>query len=95
MKENKTDTFTQLRAIHSFQNRSLSLDEINTYFNGSYETLPNALQKLLIYAKENDFMPEGTVRHTFPEGPPQHKNPEKFITQVFLPIKNIGSGFAL
>lgn len=59
------------------------------YHHGSYETLPNALQKLLSYAKENNFIPEGTARHTYLEGPPQHKNPEKFITQVFLPIKNI------
>ena len=35
----------------------------------------------------NDFqMPQGILRHTYLEGPPQHKDPAKFITQVILPI---------
>ena len=30
--------------------------------------------------------PQGILRHTYLEGPPQHKDPAKFITQVILPI---------
>lgn len=65
------------------------LKGICIYYHGAYENLPYAAQKLLAYAKENGLIPCGTLRHTYLEGPPQHKNPEKFITQVFLPIKNI------
>ena len=44
-------------------------------------------QKLLEYAKENGLEPRGMVRNTYLEGPPQHKDPHKFITQVALPLK--------
>ena len=50
--------------------------------------------------KENNTFPQLRAIRIFqnlalsPKGPPQHKNPENFITQVFLPIKNIESGFA-
>lgn len=41
---------------------------------------------LLDHANARGLTPLGTLRHTYLEGPPQHKDPSKFITQVILPI---------
>lgn len=57
------------------------------YHHGAYEELPAVGQRLLNYAQEHGLMPAGTLRHTYLEGPPQHKDPSKFITQVILPIR--------
>lgn len=57
------------------------------YHHGAYEDIPAVGQQLLIYAKEHGMTPAGTMRHTYLEGPPQHKDPAKFITQVALPLK--------
>ena len=43
-------------------------------------------RKLLDYAAEHGLTPLGVLRHTYLEGPPQHKDPGKFITQVALPV---------
>ena len=40
------------------------------------------------YAKENNIKLTGTIRHTYLEGPPQHTNPDNFITQVALIIED-------
>ena len=56
------------------------------YHHGAYEELPAVGRQLLDYAKEHGLMPQGILRHTYLEGPPQHKDPAKFITQVILPI---------
>ena len=56
------------------------------YHHGAYEELPAVGQQLLVYAAAHDLTPLGTLRHTYLEGPPQHKDPAKFITQVALPI---------
>lgn len=53
----------------------------------AYEEMYDVAQKLLEYAKENGLEPRGMVRNTYLEGPPQHKDPHKFITQVALPLK--------
>lgn len=66
-----------------------TLKGICIYHHGAYEKLHDVAQRLLTYAKENNLIPLGTIRHTYLEGPPQHKNPENFITRIFLPIKNI------
>ena len=39
-----------------------------------------------IHTAARGLVPLGTLRHTYLEGPPQHKDPSKFITQVILPI---------
>ena len=52
------------------------------------EDLPAVGRRLLEYAAEHQFSPRGTLRHIYLEGPPQHKDPSKFITQVVLPIKS-------
>lgn len=56
------------------------------YHHGAYEELPAVGRQLLNYAKEHGLTPQGILRHTYLEGPPQHKDPAKFITQVILPI---------
>jgi len=54
------------------------------YHRGSYEKLPFAKQELLNFAHERGIILQGFVRYVFLEGPPQHKDPEKFITMVAL-----------
>ena len=69
-----------------------SVAAICIYHHGAYEELPAVGQRLLSYAQEHGLMPAGTLRHTYLEGPPQHKDPSKFITQVALPIQNAQNG---
>ena len=63
-------------------------DALSIYHHGAYEDLPAAGQRLLEYAAEHQFSPRGILRHIYLEGPPQHKDPSRFITQVVLPIKS-------
>ena len=56
------------------------------YHHGAYEELPAVGRQLLDYAAAHGLTPLGTLRHTYLEGPPQHKDPSKFITQVALPV---------
>ena len=60
------------------------------YHHGAYEELPAVGRQLLDYAKAHGLTPAGMLRHTYLEGPPQHKDPAKFITQVSLPLKESG-----
>ena len=62
------------------------MQAICIYHHGAYEELPAVGRQLLDYAKEHGLTPQGILRHTYLEGPPQHKDPAKFITQVILPI---------
>lgn len=64
-----------------------SMPALCIYHHGAYEEMYDVAQKLLAYAKENGLEPRGMVRNTYLEGPPQHKDPHKFITQVALPLK--------
>lgn len=61
--------------------RALSL-----YHHGAYEELPAVGRKLLDCAEARGLTPRGMLRHIYLEGPPQHKDPKKFITQVLLPV---------
>ena len=70
-----------------FVTRLPPTDALSIYHHGAYEDLP-AVGRLLEYAAEHQFAPRGTLRHIYLEGPPQHKDPYKFITQVVLPIKS-------
>lgn len=56
------------------------------YHHGPYEDLPAVARQLIEYATTRGLSPLGTVRHTYLEGPPQHKDPAKFITQLTLPV---------
>lgn len=54
------------------------------FYHGSYESIPSVRDKIVAFAKENDILLKGICRHIYLEGPPQHKDPSKFITQVVL-----------
>ncbi|MDO4552288.1 MAG: MerR family transcriptional regulator [Bacillota bacterium] len=56
--------------------------------HGDYGELPAIRERLIGYAQEQCIELLGTCRHIYLEGPPQHKDPEKFITQVALPVKD-------
>lgn len=64
-----------------------AFDAVSTYHHGAYEELANVRKKLIIYAKKNGLTVSGKCRHVYLEGPPQHKDPHKFITQVLIPIE--------
>jgi len=61
---------------------------LSMFYHGSYESIPAVRDKIIAYAKENGIPLKGTCRHIYLEGPPQHKDPSKFITQVALPIQS-------
>lgn len=62
------------------------LQAVCIYHHDAYEELPAVAQQLLDYAASRNLTPVGTLRHTYLEGPPHHKDPSKFITQIALPI---------
>ena len=64
-----------------------SLDAISLCHYGAYEDIYKARDKLIAYAAENNVKITGICRHVYVEGPPQHKDPSKFITQIILPIE--------
>ena len=59
------------------------------YHHGAYEKLPEAVEKLVKYAEKNKIRILDKYRFAFLEGPPQHNDKNKFITQVIIPIKEI------
>lgn len=63
-----------------------SFNAIYLSHRGAYEDIPKSREKLVAYAKENDIKTAGVCRHIYVEGPPQHKDPSKFITQIILPL---------
>lgn len=60
---------------------------VSCFHHGAYEKIPEVRERLLAYAEENGLSLSGTCRHVYVEGPPQHKNPSKFITRILLPIE--------
>ena len=60
---------------------------LSLYHHGAYEELPAVVQRLFAYAQAHGLTPTGAVRRIYLEGPPQHKDPAKFITQVVLPLE--------
>jgi DNA-binding transcriptional MerR regulator len=54
--------------------------------HGGYETLPAVRARMRAWAAEQGIALAGTCRHIYLEGPPQHKDPQKYITQVALPL---------
>ncbi len=59
---------------------------ISCFHHGAYEDIPKVREKMIDFAKENSLKLFGKCRHIYVEGPPQHKDPSKFITQIILPI---------
>ena len=66
---------------------STATPALSLYHHGAYEDLPAAEKKLRAYARQHGFTPKGTLRRIYLEGPPQHKDPAKFVTQVALPLE--------
>ena len=60
---------------------------LSLYHHGAYEDLPAAEKKLRAYARRHGLTPTGKLRRIYFKGPPQHKDPAKFITQVALPLE--------
>ena len=65
---------------------------LSLYHHGAYEMLPAAVQQLFACAQAQGLTPAGSVRRIYLEGPPQHKDPAKFITQVALPLRETPCG---
>lgn len=63
-----------------------SFNAISFFHHGAYEDIPKVREKLIAYAKENNIKLSGNCRHIYVEGPPQHKDPSKFITQIILAV---------
>lgn len=60
---------------------------ISFFHHGPYEEIPNARKRLISYAKEHSLTLSGIFRNLYLEGPPQHKDPTKFITQIIAILK--------
>ncbi|MBQ3225118.1 MAG: MerR family transcriptional regulator [Oscillospiraceae bacterium] len=59
-----------------------TLRALSIYHHGAYEAIPETRKKLFSYAKEAGITLSGTYRHVYLEGPPQHKDKSRFITQI-------------
>ena len=60
---------------------------LSFYHHGAYEEIQDARKRLVEYAKENGINLSGVFRNVFLEGPPQHKDPSRFITQLIAMIE--------
>lgn len=57
------------------------------FYHGCYESIPSARDRIVAYAKEHGIPLKGSCRHIYLEGPPQHTDPNKFITQIAVLIQ--------
>lgn len=58
------------------------LNALALFHHGAYEDISKVREKLIRYAKDNNTELSGIFRNLYLEGPPQHKDKSKFITQV-------------
>ena len=63
------------------------LKAISMFHHGAYEDIPQVIKKLVSYAGDNNIKLTGTFRNLYLEGPPQHKDKSKFITQIIALIE--------
>lgn len=63
------------------------LQAISLFHHGAYEDIPQKRKKLLQYAKENNITLSGVFRNLYLEGPPQHKDKSRFVTQIIALIR--------
>lgn len=63
------------------------LRAISFFHHGAYEDICEARKRLITYAEENNIKLSGTFRNLYLEGPPQHKDKSKFITQIIAIIE--------
>lgn len=64
-----------------------ALKGISFFHHGAYEDIANARKKLVDYAEKNNIKLSGVFRNLYLEGPPQHKDKSKFITQIIALIE--------
>ena len=62
------------------------LKGISFFHHGPYEDISKARKNLITYAEENNLKLTGVFRNIYLEGPPQHKDKSKFITQIIAII---------
>ena len=70
-----------------YVNNSPELKAISFFYHGAYEKIPEARKRLLSYAEENNLTLTGVFRNIYLEGPPQHKDKSKFITQLIAIVE--------
>ena len=63
------------------------LKAISFFHHGAYEDIPETRKRLISYVEENNIKLSGTFRNLYLEGPPQHKDKSKFITQIIAIIE--------
>lgn len=61
-----------------------SVKVLARYHHGTYESLPAVREELMEHARVHNIPLTGECRHIYLEGPPQHKDPRRFITIVAL-----------
>jgi effector-binding domain-containing protein len=54
---------------------------------GSYQNIDHTRTHLLQYADINKIPHTGDFREVYLEGPPQHSDPNKYITNIYLFLK--------
>lgn len=59
-----------------------ALKAIAFFHHGAYEEIPSARARLIAYAEKNQIKLSGVFRNLYLEGPPQHKDKNKFVTQI-------------
>lgn len=57
------------------------------YYRGSYENIPQKVEKLMDFIHEKHFQVKGTSRSIYLEGPPNRGNDkDNYITQIAIPV---------
>lgn len=64
-----------------------AIKAVSVFHHGAYEDIPKTREKLIKYCDENNIYLSGVFRNLYLEGPPQHKDKSKFITQIIAIIK--------
>ena len=70
-----------------YVNNIPELKAISFFHHGAYEEIPEARKRLVSYAEENKLKLTGVFRNIYLEGPPQHKDKKKFITQIIAIVE--------
>ena len=63
------------------------LKAISFFHHGAYEDIPKARKKLVDYAEKTGIELTGVFRNLYLEGPPQHKDKSRFITQIIAIVE--------
>ncbi|SDX29787.1 MerR family transcriptional regulator [Eubacterium barkeri] len=59
---------------------------LGMYYHGDYTSIPEVRDRLVAHARKNGIKLSGVCRHIYLEGPPQHQDPSRYITEVVLPL---------